>query len=113
MINKLKIKFNNTRPICIECSHSIDCIYKIYKDGFIDIVQCVIEWHLFVRNHVKLSLFRLISIPFLFHYFKTKCNQVVDKYVECEYAVILIDLILFKQAAYRHIIYNRIVKVKI
>ncbi len=41
MINKLKAKYNDSKPICIECSNKIDSLYKVYKDGFIDIVQCV------------------------------------------------------------------------
>jgi hypothetical protein len=48
-----------------------------------------------------------VSFPILL---KPKCNQTVDKYVECEYSVLLIDLILFKQTAYRHIIFNRTIK---
>ncbi len=42
MIDNLKIKFNDKTPVCIECASPIDSIYKVYKDGFIDIVQCVI-----------------------------------------------------------------------
>lgn len=35
-----------------------------------------------------------------------KCHNVADKYIECEPIIILIDLILLSQPAYRHILYN-------
>ncbi|KAL9904021.1 ACAT-related protein required for viability 1 isoform 3-T3 [Glossina fuscipes fuscipes] len=36
-----------------------------------------------------------------------KCHKVVDKYVEFEPVIILLDTVLLSQQAYRHILYNR------
>ncbi|XP_033096513.1 protein ARV1-like [Anneissia japonica] len=38
------------------------------------------------------------------------CSKVVDKYVEFDPVIILLDALLFKEAAYRHVIYNARVK---
>ncbi|XAR65573.1 hypothetical protein NMG60_11009736 [Bertholletia excelsa] len=34
------------------------------------------------------------------------CNAVADEYIECEIMILLIDLILHKAKAYRHLLYN-------
>ena len=34
------------------------------------------------------------------------CNKYVDKYIEYEFIIIFIDLLLHKISAYRHIIFN-------
>uniref|UniRef100_A0A8C4PZE2 Protein ARV n=1 Tax=Eptatretus burgeri TaxID=7764 RepID=A0A8C4PZE2_EPTBU len=38
--------------------------------------------------------------------FQGKCSNPVDKYVEYDPAIILIDVLLFKAQAFRHIIFN-------
>jgi hypothetical protein len=35
------------------------------------------------------------------------CNQLVDKYTEYDFVIIIIDLILHKSEVYRHLIFNR------
>lgn len=35
------------------------------------------------------------------------CNQVADKYIEYEALIVLIDIILHRPAAYRHVLFNR------
>ncbi|RNA07306.1 ARV1, partial [Brachionus plicatilis] len=62
--------------VCIECFRPVNSIFKIYSDGFKDLIEC------------------------------SRCHKVVDLYVECEPSVIIIDLILFKEKAYRHILFN-------
>ncbi|GAV77855.1 Arv1 domain-containing protein, partial [Cephalotus follicularis] len=34
------------------------------------------------------------------------CKSVADEYIECEFMILLIDLILHKPKAYRHLLYN-------
>ncbi|OMO64177.1 Arv1 protein, partial [Corchorus capsularis] len=34
------------------------------------------------------------------------CKAVADEYIECELMIVLIDLILHKPKAYRHLLYN-------
>lgn len=36
-----------------------------------------------------------------------KCGQYADKYVEMEMVLVILDLILFRKQAYRHILFNR------
>ena len=38
--------------------------------------------------------------------FQKNCREVVDKYVEYDGMIILLDVILHKRQAYRHILYN-------
>ncbi|KMZ68789.1 hypothetical protein ZOSMA_22G00810 [Zostera marina] len=35
-----------------------------------------------------------------------KCKLVADPYIECEFMIVFIDLILHKEKAYRHLLYN-------
>ncbi|XP_058778047.1 protein ARV 1-like [Vicia villosa] len=37
---------------------------------------------------------------------KCNCKVVADEYIECEITIIIIDLILHKPKAYRHLLYN-------
>ncbi|CAH8335188.1 unnamed protein product [Eruca vesicaria subsp. sativa] len=37
---------------------------------------------------------------------KENCNEVADEYIKCELMIILIDLVLHKIKAYRHVLYN-------
>lgn len=40
--------------VCIECFQSIKSIFKIYQDGFKDIIQCV-NYFLYLEQNVFLS----------------------------------------------------------
>ncbi|KAL5684042.1 hypothetical protein ACJX0J_010427, partial [Zea mays] len=37
-----------------------------------------------------------------------KCKAVADPYIECEFMIILIDLVLHKTRAYRHVLFNKL-----
>ena len=62
---------------CVECGACIPHVYKEYSKGNIRLSVC------------------------------ETCGHVADKYVEYEVVLIVIDLLLFKPQAYRHILYNR------
>lgn len=62
---------------CVECGAAVLHLYKEYSKG-----------------NIRLSICE-------------KCNATVDKYVEYEVVLILIDLLLHKPQAYRHILFNR------
>lgn len=34
------------------------------------------------------------------------CHQLIDKYIEYQFIIVLIELLLFRSIAYRHILYN-------
>jgi hypothetical protein len=102
MKNKIETKSIDNYLVCTECCQKIQSIFKIYSDGFKDIIECV-------RPLLKFST--EFNFILNFNLFKSKCGNLVDTYVECEYSVILVDLILFKDQAYRHIIINNKIKV--
>ena len=93
--------------VCIECGIKINSILKIYSDGFKDIIECV---SLKILNS-KCTIITIILKIVRFN-LKPNCKKVVDSYVECEYSIVLLDLILFKERAYRHIVFNKEIKVK-
>jgi len=62
---------------CVECGNAVHSTYRDYGKGNIRLTIC--------RN----------------------CNYTVDKYVEFQAVLIMIDLMLHKPQAYRHILYNR------
>ncbi|XP_038072338.1 protein ARV1-like [Patiria miniata] len=67
---------NLNRYLCIECGTYATALYKIYSGGVIKIAHC------------------------------ENCSKVVDKYVEFDPVIILLDALLYKPQAYRHILFN-------
>ncbi|KAF8391083.1 hypothetical protein HHK36_023383 [Tetracentron sinense] len=61
---------------CIHCGFWVKTLFVQYSPGNIRLMKC------------------------------DNCNAVVDDYIECENMILLIDLILHKQKAYRHLLYN-------
>ncbi|WCJ19915.1 Arv1-like protein [Euphorbia peplus] len=61
---------------CVECGSEIKTLFVQYSPGNIRLMKC------------------------------ENCKAVADEYVECELLIILIDLVLHKQKAYRHLLYN-------
>ncbi|KAH7414593.1 hypothetical protein KP509_14G000900 [Ceratopteris richardii] len=61
---------------CVHCGTTVNEVYVQYSPGNIRLTKCV------------------------------ECKCVADEYVECEMMIILIDLILHKPEAYRHLFFN-------
>ncbi|XP_071787569.1 protein ARV1-like [Asterias amurensis] len=64
------------RYVCIDCGKEALELYKIYSGGMIKIAHC------------------------------GYCKGVVDKYVEFDPVIIVLDALLYKPQAYRHILFN-------
>lgn len=62
--------------ICIECAQPAECLFTVYSNGHIQLTDC------------------------------SHCKKVVDRYVEFDNVLLFIDLLLLKQGAYRHLVYN-------
>lgn len=61
---------------CIECGKPAKELYIQYSPGNIRLMKC------------------------------DTCKAIADEYIECELMIIVIDLILHKSKAYRHLFYN-------
>uniref|UniRef100_A0A2P2MPP1 Protein ARV n=1 Tax=Rhizophora mucronata TaxID=61149 RepID=A0A2P2MPP1_RHIMU len=61
---------------CVKCGFRIKTLFVQYSPGNIRLMKC------------------------------ENCKAVADEYIECEFMIILIDLILHKPQAYRHLLYN-------
>lgn len=61
---------------CVHCGTAVNEVYVQYSPGNIRLTKCA------------------------------KCKCVADEYVECEMMIVLIDLILHKPEAYRHLFFN-------
>lgn len=62
--------------ICVHCSAPVSSLYERYRG-----------------NHIRLAVC-------------DSCHQVADKYIEYDKVLLFIDLMLLKQQAYKHTIYN-------
>ncbi|KZV39094.1 protein arv1 [Dorcoceras hygrometricum] len=62
---------------CMQCGFPINTLYIQYSPGNIRLMKCAY------------------------------CKAVADDYIECEVMILIIDLILHKPKAYRHLFYNR------
>ncbi|XP_074285778.1 protein ARV 2-like [Silene latifolia] len=61
---------------CVKCGHVVERLYIQYSPGNIRLVKC------------------------------SNCMSVADEYIECELMILMIDLILHKPKAYRHLLFN-------
>ncbi|XP_027365991.1 protein arv1 homolog isoform X1 [Abrus precatorius] len=61
---------------CIQCGCPIKTLYVQYSPGNIRLMKC------------------------------ENCKAVADEYIECEIMILVIDIILHKPKAYRHLLYN-------
>ncbi|RMJ13739.1 hypothetical protein BHE90_007533 [Fusarium euwallaceae] len=70
-------------PICIECRHPVKTLWTQYS-GAGDKAS---------GHNIRLTVCR-------------NCGQFCDKYVEHDFVVLFIDLVLIKPQVYRHLLYN-------
>lgn len=63
-------------PRCVKCGHGVEKLYIQYSAGNIRLLKC------------------------------SNCKSVADEYIECELMILIIDLILHKPQAYRHLLFN-------
>lgn len=61
---------------CVKCSQRVERLYIQYSPGNIRLVKC------------------------------DNCKSVADEYIECELMILIIDLILHRPKAYRHLLFN-------
>ncbi|KAF2721411.1 ARV1-like protein [Polychaeton citri CBS 116435] len=72
-------------PICIECRYPIGQLYTTYSKA---------------DDKALGKGVRLTQCP--------RCKKFADKYVEHDFVVLFIDLVLIKPQVYRHLLYNRL-----
>ncbi|KAL1933257.1 hypothetical protein VTP01DRAFT_7347 [Rhizomucor pusillus] len=65
-------------PTCVECGASVQDLYTQYSKDNIRLTSC------------------------------HKCNEFADKYIEHDFVIIFIDMLLHKPQVYRHLLFNRI-----
>ncbi|PKY01437.1 Arv1-domain-containing protein [Aspergillus campestris IBT 28561] len=72
-------------PICIECSYPVSHLYSTYSRA---------------DDRSLGKGVRLTQCP--------RCQRFADKYVEYDFVVLFIDLVLIKPQVYRHLLFNRL-----
>ncbi|KAI9728245.1 MAG: sterol homeostasis protein [Cirrosporium novae-zelandiae] len=72
-------------PICIECSYPVSNLFTVYSKA---------------DDHSLGDGVSLTKCPC--------CKRVADKYVEHDFVMLFIDLILMKPQVYRHLLFNRL-----
>ncbi|KAL6893952.1 hypothetical protein ACP4OV_008050 [Aristida adscensionis] len=65
-------------PRCVGCGRRVRTLFVQYSPGNIRLMKC------------------------------DNCKAVADPYIECEFMIILIDLILHKTRAHRHLLFNKL-----
>lgn len=65
------------KNVCIECGQCIDSLYFEFGEGNVTLKRC------------------------------ENCGSVADKYIEYELSIVLIDIILHRKPAVRHLLHNR------
>ncbi|GAB7364826.1 hypothetical protein MBLNU230_g5620t1 [Neophaeotheca triangularis] len=72
-------------PICIECRYPVSTLYTTYSKA---------------DDKALGKGVRLTQCP--------RCKRFADKYVEHDFVVLFIDLVLIKPQVYRHVLFNRL-----
>lgn len=85
--------------ICINCGNNVESLFRKYSPTVLKLTNCV-------RFLPQKQHWDYIAL-----HFQEKCHRVADKYVEYDVIIIIIDLILLQQRAYRHILFNSNYKV--
>ena len=62
-----------------------------------------------VQGNFNLYMYILIEATFLV---QVKCHENVDKYLEYDTVLIILDILLHKSQAYRHVLFNVKIAVK-
>ncbi|KAG4088355.1 Arv1 protein [Neocallimastix lanati (nom. inval.)] len=65
-------------PVCVECGKSVPNLYTEYS-----------------KQNIQLSVC-------------SSCNNFADQYIEHDYIIIFMDLLLHKKQVYRHLLFNRL-----
>ncbi|KAM0706016.1 hypothetical protein Q7P35_007376 [Cladosporium inversicolor] len=76
---------NFAMPICIECRYPVSTLYTTYSKA---------------DDKALGKGVRLTQCP--------RCKRFADKYVEHDFVVLFIDLVLIKPQVYRHLLFNRL-----
>ena len=83
--------------VCVECGKSSDQrLYREFSGGTIQLSQCV--------NYLLQQISQ--STDFLFPILQAQCKGVLDKYVEFDAVILLLDVLLLHVQSYRHLIFN-------
>ena len=64
-------------PVCISCGNSVSALTRSYGKGNVQLIKC------------------------------NKCGEFADKYIENEFIIIFLDMLLQKPAVYRHVLLNQ------
>lgn len=77
------------------CGEGVQSLFVEFSEGNIKLTRCVSCQPL----HLE-----IVSSSF---FLQSSCGQVADKYIEYELILVLIDVVLHRKAAFRHIYNNR------
>ncbi|KAL3276371.1 hypothetical protein HHI36_011755 [Cryptolaemus montrouzieri] len=80
---KMVDSVENNTYLCINCGNKVGSLFRKYSPTVLKLTNC------------------------------EKCHRIADKYVEYDVIILIIDLILLQQKAYRHILFNSNYKVKV
>lgn len=81
------------QAVCINCGFACSSIYKQFSKDIIKLTTCVRSF--FMNLYSNSPYFK-----------KENCGELVDEYAETEFSIIVIDMLLLKKAALRHVLYN-------
>lgn len=107
------------RMICVECGLKLasESLYVEYSERNIKLMRCVSngttsDHHLYLISLTclicpSLSISFSLRLSMCSSHSQESCLQVADKYIEYELLLVSIDLILLREQAYRHILFNR------
>ncbi|KAJ8604936.1 hypothetical protein MRB53_041612 [Persea americana] len=83
--DNLTCSLTTVMPICIECRYPVNQLYTAYSKA---------------DDRALGKGVRLIQCP--------RCKRFADKYVEHDFVILFIDLVLIKPQVYRHLLFNRL-----
>lgn len=74
-------------------SFSFTLSFSSFYTAYITLIRNELLQKIIIDNHGKFC-------------FQDKCGSVADKYIEYDPVIVLVDLVLLNQSAYRHLLYN-------
>ena len=88
--------------VCIECGkRNSDGLYRVYTGGSIQLLQCVSQYLSVVCLWGAILIYNHVLPPLQCH-----CDRFVDKYIEYDAVILLLDVLLLRIQSYRHVLFN-------
>ncbi|CAI6004574.1 unnamed protein product [Closterium sp. NIES-64] len=94
------------RVVCVTCGARREQLYRVHSPGSIEVLKCVSAALLAPIPHAAALHALVPPCPLVPYITSGECGAAADPYVECDPLLVLLDVLLLKPQAHRHVVHN-------